>query len=236
MLCACVLSYTRIKVSLETESNFATRFNYFVNAVVGVIVLVMILFALGGYSRPEQTVDLKAPLRDGQFVVLHGGSRPFINAHAKITPQNHALDIVGINSVGMRAGSIKGGQRLEDYVIFGSPVYAPCAGTILIAVDGLPDLVPPNTDRQNIAGNHVLLACRDFEVLLAHFKQNSVLVSVGQRVSEHNIIAQVGNTGNTSEPHLHIHAERGGQEKTILNGEGVAITIDGRFLVRGDRF
>jgi hypothetical protein len=44
----------------------------------------------------------------------------------------------------------------------------------------------------------------------------------------------VGNTGNTSEPHLHIHVEKGGETNTILNGIAVPFTINNQYLVRGD--
>ncbi|MBT8299443.1 MAG: M23 family metallopeptidase, partial [Maribacter sp.] len=62
----------------------------------------------------------------------------------------------------------------------------------------------------------------------------SVLVKEGDSVTTNTEIGQVGNTGNTSEPHLHIHVERGGSPKTILNGKAVPFTIDDRFLIRGD--
>jgi murein DD-endopeptidase MepM/ murein hydrolase activator NlpD len=45
-------------------------------------------------------------------------------------------------------------------------------------------------------------------------------------VKEGQRIGRVGNSGNTSEPHLHIHAER--------DGAGVPLRFDGRFPVRND--
>ncbi|WP_425492702.1 M23 family metallopeptidase [Lysinibacillus agricola] len=46
----------------------------------------------------------------------------------------------------------------------------------------------------------------------------------GEKVKEGQILGKVGNSGNTSDPHLHIHAEK--------DGKGVAITFNDRFLVR----
>ncbi|MGI9182408.1 MAG: hypothetical protein ACR2H9_18165 [Longimicrobiaceae bacterium] len=45
-------------------------------------------------------------------------------------------------------------------------------------------------------------------------------------------LGRVGNSGNTTQPHLHIHGERGGTATSILDGEGVPIRFDGHFLVR----
>ncbi|MEK5272086.1 M23 family metallopeptidase [Aeribacillus sp. FSL K6-8394] len=50
------------------------------------------------------------------------------------------------------------------------------------------------------------------------------LVNKGAKVQEGQQIGNVGNSGNTTEPHLHIHAERDGRE--------VPIRFNGRFLVR----
>ena len=62
--------------------------------------------------------------------------------------------------------------------------------------------------------------------------KHSLLVAVGDKVKTGQPIGRAGNTGNTSEPHLHIHAEKGGNEIPILKGEGIPIIFDGRFLVR----
>ena len=71
------------------------------------------------------------------------------------------------------------------------------------------------------------------EVLLAHLKQHSVPVEPGQTVTVGQKLGEVGNTGNTSEPHLHIHAQRPSTDPDRpLAGEPLWITIDGQFPVR----
>jgi hypothetical protein len=45
----------------------------------------------------------------------------------------------------------------------------------------------------------------------------------------------VGNSGNTGEPHLHVHAQRPGSASAPLGGAPLQILFDGRFPVRGDR-
>ena len=139
-----------------------------------------------------------------------------------------ALDILRLDSTENRAAFPA--RNLADYSIYRATVLSPCAGNVIRAVDGLPDLAPPARDPQNPAGNHVVLECHHVRVLLAHLKEESLLVARGEYVETGQHLGQVGNSGNTSEPHLHIHAESGLGE--ILTGEGIPITLDGRFLVR----
>ena len=134
----------------------------------------------------------------------------------------------------MRSTSISGGTNLENYVIFGESVYSPIDGKILIVVDKYEDLIPPKSDVENIAGNHILIESNGIEILLAHFKKGSIVVKEGDIVTTNTLLGQVGNTGNTSEPHLHIHVEKGGEANTILNGIAIPFTINKQYLVRGD--
>ena len=93
----------------------------------------------------------------------------------------------------------------------------------------------PIMDKQNMVGNHVLLRCGAVDILLAHFRQGSVRVNPGQRVSLGDILGEAGNSGNTSAPHLHIHAQQPGPPEAPFSGRPIPMLFDGRFLVRGDR-
>jgi murein DD-endopeptidase MepM/ murein hydrolase activator NlpD len=124
---------------------------------------------------------------------------------------------------------------VNRYVIFSSDIYSPCNGTVIEAVDGLPDLVPPETDRENLAGNHVVISCNGINVLLAHIQSGSVAVQVGDMVTTDQVVGRVGNSGNTSEPHLHIHAVASGSEN-VLDGDGVPILFEDKFPVRNTVF
>lgn len=233
-IAASIMGYQRIRES-DTTGKFQTAVYW--TTTLGVIVLMsgFLWFSIRGVLMPDGTVDLDSPLR-GTNVVLSGGSSPFTNAHFRVRPQSFALDIVGVNIVGNRASPSGGRGDLGSYVIYGAPVFSPCDGRISAVVDKLPDYSPPDRDTENPAGNHVLIECNDFEVLLAHLQQRSVTVTVGELVTTGAPLGRVGNSGNTSEPHLHIHAERGGEPGIILDGKSVPITIGGRFLVRNSVF
>ncbi len=202
--------------------------------------------ATAGAQPPAQPiVALAWPLRGGTFMVVNGGNALSINAHLMTLDaaiprfrewrgQSHGVDIVQIDAFGLRA---KGIQPAEPgaYRIYAAKVHAPCTGDVLVAIDGLPDMRPPAADRDHLAGNHVLLRCNEADVLLGHFRPGSLTVAAGTRVRSGDLIAEVGNSGNTGEPHLHIHAQRPGPPGAPLGGEPLHITLGGRYLVRGDR-
>jgi len=189
--------------------------------------------ALKGFFYREEAVQLSFPLRSGVYYVAHGGGTRIINQHRVSEAQKYALDIVRLNALGTRATGLYP-KDLRRYAIYGDFIYSPCEGTISEAVDGLPDNIPPNTDRRSPAGNHVVIECLRIRVVIAHIMQGSLKVQKGDFVKEGQIIGKVGNSGNTSEPHLHIQAVKaeGEPEASILNGEGVPMLFDGKFLVR----
>lgn len=209
---------------------------------LGVGALVAALFAgLAGYtvsgmSPGRDPVDLAFPLQGGVAYVGQGGANPLLNYHNSIRAQAFALDIVALNAAGLHAWGLAPSE-IDRYTVFRWDVHSPCAGTVVEARDGLADLTPPATDTTNRAGNHVVVRCADTEpavdVLLAHLNQGSVAVEAGADVTVGQVVGRVGNTGNTTEPHLHLHAVRTGSG-SALDGEGVPIRFDGRFLVRND--
>lgn len=199
--------------------------------------------ALRGHRAPPTTVDVALPFRDGTYLVVNGGMQPLINAHLATLEgerfrayrgQSYGVDLVAINRLGMRAQGVLP-RDLAAYVIFGTPVVAPCEGDVVAAADGALDMPPPQPDRSHMAGNHVLIDCRGPWVLLGHLQQGSVSVRVGQHLIVGDAIGRVGNSGNTGEPHLHIHAQRPGTTEAPLGGEPLAIRLGGRFLARNHR-
>ena len=233
-LIASVVGYKRIKKPEKPQNKIVIIMAIALNLAVIVFISGLNWFSFKGYATPENVIDLASPFHSGRQIVLHGGTSPFTNGHFHVKPQNYALDIVGLNKLGMRSTSISGGTDLENYVIFGESVYSPIDGKILIVVDKYADLIPPKSDVENIAGNHILIESNGVEIILAHFKKGSIVVKVGDIVTTNTLLGQVGNTGNTSEPHLHIHAEKGDKANTILNGIAIPFTINKQYLVRGD--
>lgn len=214
------------------------------NRAAAAFCFVALASALSGYLPPgDPAVRLASPLKNGEFYVVNGGYSILINPHMKTLEleslrsyrgQSYALDIVKLNRYGFRAQGAWP-QDLAGYEIFGEPLYAPCDGEVLFTENRLPDRVPPEHDRQNPAGNFVYLECGASGVLLAHLMQSSVAVAPGDRVREGQQIGRVGNSGYSTEPHLHIHAQRGGGGADLLSADPLPLQVAGRTLVRNSR-
>lgn len=207
-------------------------------AAGGLVSLAALAAALGGRipPGPGEAAAVASPLAGGSHYVVNGGRSILINPHMKTLAdpalaahrgQAYALDVVALDGLGLRARGLFP-RSLERYAIFGRPVYAPCGGRVVAAEGGLPDRTPGEIDADRPAGNFVRIDCGGFEVLLAHLEQGSLAVSVGQEIAAGDPLGRVGNSGRSLEPHLHLHAERGGEPLPLL--------VDGRFLVRGSRF
>jgi murein DD-endopeptidase MepM/ murein hydrolase activator NlpD len=106
---------------------------------------------------------------------------------------------------------------------------------VLITQDGVEERLPPQMDRQHMAGNHVILKCGGAWILLGHLQKGSVRVHPGERLEQGEFIGRVGNTGNTGEPHLHIHAQRPGNVDAPLSGSPLPIRFGDRYPVRNAR-
>lgn len=199
----------------------------------------------GQFPPPIPTVDLAFPLRGGNYLILNGGSNIRVNAHLKTMDesvprfrayrgQSYGIDIIQVDRFGLRANGLVSSDP-ADYQIYGKPVLAPCPGKIVRAIDGFPDLTIPQVDLVNRAGNHVILRCGDTDVLLAHFRPQSLSVQAGSVVKVGDRIAEVGNSGASDEPHLHIHAQRPGSSVEPFSGPPLPMRFAQRFLIRGDR-
>ncbi|MFJ4206474.1 M23 family metallopeptidase [Streptomyces sviceus] len=155
----------------------------------------------------------KAPLSqpllfplEGSWYVVQGGGR-VLNHHAQVPEQRGALDLVALGRLGTRTRS---GRDLTAYAAYGRTVRSPCDGRVISAADTVQDQKPGEIRYQPTYGNHVFIDTGREIVKLAHLRPGSVTVANGDIVRAGQLLGEVGNTGNTTEPHLHIHAERDG--------------------------
>lgn len=181
--------------------------------------------------------ETKTPLRlpfGGEWYVFWGGRTVEQNYHAATSGQRFAYDLVVRRDGSSHTGD---GSRLEQYHCWGQPILAPGAGTVVTALDSLPDQQPGQMDPRNPAGNHVILDHGNGEFsLLAHLRRGSVAVRAGERVAQGQRLGACGNSGNTSEPHLHYHLQNG---RVFGQGEGLpaqfcAYVADGQPVPRGE--
>jgi peptidase M23-like protein len=134
-------------------------------------------------------------------------------------------------------GTLYKGDRAkpESYPYFGADIHAVADGPVVAVLDGLPEQVAGQTPTalplEQYAGNHVVQDIGDGNyALYAHLKTGSVKVKPGDRLTTGQVIANLGNTGNTDAPHLHFHV-MSTPDPLMANGipfEFKSFKLDGR--------
>ncbi len=179
---------------------------------------------IGGLAYPANVqsmspkIVVRFPLNE-RALVGWGGDRLEANYHVIKPNERWAYDIL------IPPAEVKS-SKLEDYGIYGAKVMAPATGTVVSINNDEKDVDPGSDDFQSMAGNHIYLRLDESGtyLILAHLKQGSIKVKEGQHVNEGEFLAQVGNSGSSSEPHLHIHHQRQDPSKvSIFLSEGLPL-------------
>jgi hypothetical protein len=153
---------------------------------------------------PTDPITLPAPVR-GEWFVVQGGRSELVNAHRAALAQDDALDIVQVSAGATHRGDP---DRLDSYYCFGEPVLAPAAGRVASLVADLPDQRIGSVDVLNTAGNNVVIDVGAGRyVAVGHLRAGSVTVAVGDVVRAGQKLGEVGNSGNSDEPHLHLQVQ-----------------------------
>lgn len=153
----------------------------------------------------KNKTDLILPFK-GEWTVFWGGDTEDLNYHVVSEAQKNAFDIV-INDKDGKTFETNG-KTNNDYYAFGKELIAPCDAEVVLVVDGVKDNIPGELNPIYIPGNTVILKTENDEFLFfAHFKQNSIVVQQGQKVKQGDLLGLCGNSGNSSEAHLHFHIQ-----------------------------
>ena len=153
----------------------------------------------------RNTTKLILPFKDG-WTVTWGGDTKELNYHVESEAQKNAFDIVITND--QKKSFKSDGKTNEDYYAFGKDLIAPCDGEVVLVVDGVKDNLPGILNPVYVPGNTVIIKTKNNEYLFfAHFKQHSIVVKQGQKVKQGQLLGLCGNSGNSSEPHLHFHIQ-----------------------------
>ncbi|MGK2882617.1 MAG: M23 family metallopeptidase [Mycobacterium sp.] len=162
-----------------------------------------------------EPVVISAPLRGPNW--LNGDGCCGLSAHrGALNPINgqlwaaerFAIDYVQLNE---QDQVLVGAQdQLQSYAYFGSDIHAVGAGPVVAVVDNLPEQVPGASPTgltlDQYGGNHIVQDLGNGNyAFYAHLQPGSVKVKVGDQLGTGQVIASLGNSGNTDAPHLHFH-------------------------------
>ena len=164
----------------------------------------------------------------GILMVSNGGRTPETNNHNRPVekgPQNQ------LYAYDFRTETSGEEKSLEDYGVFGMEVIAPGNGQIIQVIDGSIDCEPGEFDRNVGVGNAVMIDHKNGEYsFLCHLKHNSICVKVGEKVKQGDKVGLCGNTGNTSQPHIHYHL----QDAPLLHKSGPLLALFTEISVNGE--
>ena len=189
------------------------------------------------FVRGTDAVQIAPPFR-GEWLVVQGGSSPLQNHHLSAYNQRFAVDLVRLENGYIFDAS---GDAEGNAAVFGweRPLLSPVDGRVVFTRDDMEDAdgAGAAVAAADAAGNVIVVQLDNgLFVLLAHLRQGSVRVEPGQAVRAGEPLASVGNSGNTTMPHLHLqvqsHADLWDPDnRSVL----FAFDSDGRVPVRNDR-
>lgn len=169
-------------------------------------------------------VELALPFT-GRWLVQNSPASRVPSHGTELFGTSHAIDFVPVGPDGRSApltlASMFATERPESFVGFGRQVLAPVGGVVEVVHDGESDHVARRSPlgllgyaitqssrvregAAGIAGNHVAIRIEEGLVLLAHLRAGSIRVAPGERVTVGTVIGECGNSGNSTEPHVHV--------------------------------
>jgi len=196
-------------------------------------------------TQHTKLLVLGAPVRGTQWLASEGPSNDshhrrgitVFDGRAQIS-RRYAIDWVQVDNGAPFSGDERDNGSHHAY---GKEVLAVANGIVVTAKDGLPDNVPGHNEGfhpampitfDTLAGNTVTLDLNNGQfAYYCHLQPNSLRVKAGDRVRRGQVLAKIGNSGDSRGPHLHFEVTN---SPKFLAGEGVPYLIDQYRVKSGD--
>jgi len=158
----------------------------------------------------------------GDWFTFWGGTNVLVNYHYEHPSQRYAYDFVQQKNGSSYEGDA---TKLSSYYAFGQPMLASAPGKVVELKNQIPDNEPVGTmNEKEPAGNYVVIDHGNGEYsMYAHLQKGSVKVKVGDQVQTGDTLGLCGNSGNSSEPHLHFQVSNG---INLFQSESVRIQFE----------
>ncbi len=168
-------------------------------------------YGLPDKDNRENKTKYELPFSDGTWKAVNGGSIRE-NSHSwDILTQRYAYDFVIVDENGSSHKNC--GEALSDYYCFEAEVVSPAAGEVVTVRNGVRDYtrvgdLSVDWKTRDFRGNHIVIKhSKDEFSFIAHIKKDSFVVKVGDRVRTGQLLALCGNSGHSTEPHIHFQLQ-----------------------------
>lgn len=184
--------------------------------------------------KKKNCFTLAFPFKNGRYLVVDGGDGKlsyFTNYHYygwkssninNYYTMQYAVDFIKLNKYGFANKLLS--KFNEDYCIFGEKVYSPVEGEVVKVEVSNDDNIPYGKLPDNW-GNRVIIKSDNYFISLYHFKKDTLVVNVGQKLKAGDYLGEVGNSGKSPRPHLHIHVVYC-EDGEYQFGKGIPITFN----------
>jgi hypothetical protein len=198
-----VLSFTASKRLVE---QFIKRMLFFLLSIfwlLGFGLASLIIFKAYDYPMQNECSKIDLPVH-GTWRAAHAGGHSSVNYHLAIPQQAYAVDLLKVNENGeFFTGT---GTAITDYISFNDSVFCPVNGIVSLVIDSFNnEQVLKKGDTLNPLGNYIAIKIQNEKfVILAQLNKRSFKVKQGDTVLSGQYLANIGNSGNTTWPHLHL--------------------------------
>jgi murein DD-endopeptidase len=188
------------------------------------------VFEGGSVAVSRDIAVIGPPLRGGAWMTANGPSNESGHRRALIPiggmpaiAQRFAIDYVRVDTTGRTVNGDR--ARNENFYAENADAIAVADGIVVATKDSIPENIPGPTSRavpitlETVGGNHVILDIGGGRyAFYAHLRPGSLRVKTGDRVKRGQVLGLVGNSGNSTEPHLHFHLA---DANSPLGSEGI---------------
>lgn len=215
-----------VVLRIETENETVDNLKFLLQnlgMLFGIpIIYLRNLFCLPDIKNYKPEICYSLPF-SGRWIVANGGVTKETSHSWNICSQRYAYDFCMQEDMKTFRND---GKDVTDYLCYGKPILAAADGTVVEIKNLFDDTPIPEKEEvicnaSDVRGNYIVIRhSRQEYSTIAHIKKGSFCVKVGEKVRRGQPIACCGNSGNTSEPHIHFQVQQG---KSFLLSASVPI-------------
>lgn len=233
--------YRIIFIQDITFGQLSDLINSFRRIIFIIIFTVININIILSKRKKKNCFDLTFPFKNGKFLVIDGGDGKksyFTNYHyygwkrkniKNYYSMRFAVDLIKLNKYGFQKGNLLSSSN-KDYNIYGEKVYSPIAGQVVKVMGNLDDNIPHGRLPNN-TGNKIIIRSDNYYIFLYHFKKDTIVVNLGQNLEIGDYLGEVGNSGYSIIPHLHIQVVYSENSDYWL-GESIPIIFNNIYPVK----